>query len=154
MASEFQSFLEDLFAPLGGVSLRRMFGGIGIFHEGVMFALVVDDVLYLKTDETTLAAYAAEGCAPWATRARTMYRSRRPIGGCPSGCSTNRRSSGNGRLPRFGVAERAQGAARTTEETGFGEERKAATAGPDRVRSSRTGRSRNCGTWPSRPKGR
>ena len=50
MAGSFQDLLEELFAPLGGVSLRRMFGGIGIFKEGIMFALVSDDILYMKTD--------------------------------------------------------------------------------------------------------
>ena len=70
MPSEFQSFLEDLFAPLGGVSMRRMFGGLGIYRDGVMFALVAEDVLYLKTDEAGQAAFAAEGCAPFRYEAR------------------------------------------------------------------------------------
>jgi DNA transformation protein len=65
MSGEFQEMLAELFAPLGGVSFRRMFGGVGIFKEGMMFALVASDVLYLKADEATSIAYAAEGSAPW-----------------------------------------------------------------------------------------
>ncbi|HZP19183.1 MAG TPA: TfoX/Sxy family protein [Bauldia sp.] len=65
MASGFQAQLEELFAPLGGVTFRRMFGGIGIFREGIMFALVSGDTLYLKADDVTSPAYAAEGSAPW-----------------------------------------------------------------------------------------
>ena len=67
----FKEFLEELFAPIGGVTVRRMFGGLGIFKDGVMFALVVDDVLYLKADaDDARRALRAEGCgAVRATRA-------------------------------------------------------------------------------------
>ena len=65
MTSGFAEHLEDLFAPLGGVKLRKMFGGIGVFRDGIMFGLVADDVLYLKADETTSPDYAAEGCGPF-----------------------------------------------------------------------------------------
>ena len=70
MASEFQSFLEDLFAPLGGVRFRRMFSGLGIYRDGVMFALVANDVLYFKADDTTRGAFEDEGCAPFRYEAR------------------------------------------------------------------------------------
>jgi DNA transformation protein len=70
LASEFQSFLEDLFAPLGGVRFRRMFGGLGIYRDGVMFALVANDVLHFKADDTTRGAFEDEGCAPFRYEAR------------------------------------------------------------------------------------
>ena len=41
MASDFQSFLEDILAPVGGVRFRRMFGGHGIYRDDLMFALIV-----------------------------------------------------------------------------------------------------------------
>ena len=44
---------------------RRMFGGVGIFRDGLMFALVADDVLYMKADAATSPAYAAEGSGPF-----------------------------------------------------------------------------------------
>jgi DNA transformation protein len=65
MSGHFNDLLEELFAPLGGVSLRRMFGGIGVFKEGIMFGLVADDVLYLKADDATTPAYEAEGRGPF-----------------------------------------------------------------------------------------
>lgn len=65
MASGFQELLVDLFEPVGGVSFRKMFGGLGIFRQGLMFALVADDVLYFKADETTSIAFQAEGCGPF-----------------------------------------------------------------------------------------
>jgi DNA transformation protein len=57
----FLTFLEEQLAGLGPVSIRRMFGGAGVFADGVMFALVSDDTLYLKADETTRAEFEAEG---------------------------------------------------------------------------------------------
>ena len=65
MASTFRDHLAELFAPLGGVVFRRMFGGVGVFRDGLMFALVADDVLYMKADEATSPAYAAEGSGPF-----------------------------------------------------------------------------------------
>jgi DNA transformation protein len=56
----FRDFLEELYEPMGGVSIRAMFGGLGIFKEAVMFALVVEDTLYLRADEETAGSYAAE----------------------------------------------------------------------------------------------
>ena len=57
----FLEFLEEQLAALGSVSIRRMFGGAGVYADGVMFALVSDDTLYLKADETTRADFEAEG---------------------------------------------------------------------------------------------
>ena len=50
--SDFVDFLLEGLQPLGAVSARRMFGGYGIYCEGVMFGLVADDALYLKVDAT------------------------------------------------------------------------------------------------------
>lgn len=52
---------RDLFAPWGTVSVRRMFGGLGIYREGLMFALVADGELYFKTDRETVATFEAAG---------------------------------------------------------------------------------------------
>jgi DNA transformation protein len=57
----FLEFLEEQLAGLGPVSIRRMFSGAGVFADGVMFALVADDTLYFKADETTRADFDAEG---------------------------------------------------------------------------------------------
>ena len=50
--SEYVDYLHEVFGQFGPIQPRRMFGGYGIFHKGLMFALVADDVLYLKADET------------------------------------------------------------------------------------------------------
>ncbi len=60
-----RDFLEELFAPVGSVQLKRMFGGLGAFSDGLMFAIIIADVIYLKSDAETRAAFEAEGCAPF-----------------------------------------------------------------------------------------
>ena len=63
--SEYTEYLREVLAGFGPVSARRMFGGHGVFHAGIMFALVVDEVLYLKTDAQTLPDFAAAGLPPF-----------------------------------------------------------------------------------------
>jgi DNA transformation protein and related proteins len=55
-------FIRDLFAEFGPVDVRRMFSGSGVFANGLMIALIVRDVLYLKSDDAGAARFAAEGC--------------------------------------------------------------------------------------------
>ena len=59
--SEFIEYLQELFEQFGTVQARKMFGGYGIYHDGVMFGLVEDDTLYLKTDETTVEHFKSRG---------------------------------------------------------------------------------------------
>lgn len=48
-----------------GTRLRRMFGGYGIFCDGVMFGLIADDVLFLKVDHMTRANFLEAGAEPF-----------------------------------------------------------------------------------------
>ena len=57
------SFLKEQMAGFGEVMARRMFGGAGLFRDGLMFALVAEDVLYLKADAESAAAFEAEHLA-------------------------------------------------------------------------------------------
>jgi len=63
--SAFVDSLPDLLAELGEVHLRRMFGGYGVFKEGLMFGLVAEDRLYLRTDDESKGAYEERGCEPF-----------------------------------------------------------------------------------------
>ena len=68
-ASEgFKDFITDQLAGFGPVTIRNMFGGAGIYADGVMFALLANDVLYLKADESSARAFAAEGMSPFTYR--------------------------------------------------------------------------------------
>lgn len=63
--SHFVEGLHDVFARFGAVTTRRMFGGHGVFHEGLIFALVADDVLYLKADDASADAFHRLGLGPF-----------------------------------------------------------------------------------------
>jgi DNA transformation protein len=65
---EFIRYLRDQFRRWGAIEIRRMFGGHGIFRDGVMFALINDETLYLRSDEATHAAFAAAGMGPFRYR--------------------------------------------------------------------------------------
>lgn len=60
-----EEHLRDLFASLPAISIRRMFGGQGIYCDGIIIAVVLDGELYLKCDPETEAAYEAAGCDRW-----------------------------------------------------------------------------------------
>jgi DNA transformation protein and related proteins len=65
-------FIRDLFAPFGPVTVRRMFGGAGIYREGLMFALVFDGAIFLKVDEASIPDFEREGSRPFVyTRAKS-----------------------------------------------------------------------------------
>ncbi|HEX3939127.1 MAG TPA: TfoX/Sxy family protein [Xanthobacteraceae bacterium] len=68
-------FIHDLFAPFRPVTIKRMFSGAGIFADGLMFGLVVREVIYLKADECNAAEFEREGSAPFTyTRGRKAGR--------------------------------------------------------------------------------
>lgn len=58
-------YLAELFEPVGNVRIRRMFGGQGLFRDGLMFGLVAGEAIYLKVDDTTRPAFEGEGCGPF-----------------------------------------------------------------------------------------
>ncbi len=61
----FKDLVKDLLAEFGPVTIRNMFGGAGAYHDGVMFAILDGDVLYLKTDEISARTFRAEGMEPF-----------------------------------------------------------------------------------------
>lgn len=63
--NSFHEFVKELFAGLGPVQVKRMFGGAGGYADGVMFLLLGDDTIYLKADDALKAQLRAEGCGPF-----------------------------------------------------------------------------------------
>ena len=53
----FAEFLREQLAPLGRVTMRRMFGKTGVFCDGLMFGMVTDNMLYLRVDDHNRAAF-------------------------------------------------------------------------------------------------
>lgn len=64
-SDSFIAHLTESLAGLGPVAVKRMFGGGGVYADGVMFGLIADDVLFLKADEASKAAFEAEGLGPF-----------------------------------------------------------------------------------------
>ena len=58
---EFATHIVDLLAPFSPCEAKRMFGGYGIFHQGLMIALIADGSLYLKADTQTQGEFEEQG---------------------------------------------------------------------------------------------
>ena len=65
MLDDFVDYVLELFGPFGTVVSRRMFGGHGMYLDGLMFAIVSRDALYLKADETNRVEFERAGCEPF-----------------------------------------------------------------------------------------
>jgi len=63
--SEYITYLKELFQPFGEVQMRRMFGGHGVFYDGLMIGLVADEELYLKVGPDTEGEFKALGLSPF-----------------------------------------------------------------------------------------
>jgi len=63
--SDFIPFVQELLEGWAPVSARRMFGGHGLYHESLMFAIVMDQRLYLKVDEVNRPEFEALGLGPF-----------------------------------------------------------------------------------------
>jgi DNA transformation protein len=69
---EFAAHAVDLLSLVGPVQARAMFGGHGLYARGVMFGLLDDDELFLKTDERSRAAFVDAGCRRWVYVGKTQ----------------------------------------------------------------------------------
>ncbi len=67
MATErdFVDYLLELLLPIEGITAKRMFGSYGLFRDGLMFALVADNTLYLKTDSQSRAQFTTRDLEPF-----------------------------------------------------------------------------------------
>ena len=63
-SDSFAEFLREHLAPLGRVTLRRMFGKSGVFCDGVMFAMVTDNTLYVRVDDHNRATFQEAASFP------------------------------------------------------------------------------------------
>lgn len=71
VSPEFMEFLVDQLEPMGPVQSKRMFGGAGLFLDGAMFGLVVDDGLYLKADDENRPDFEALKLGPFTYKKKT-----------------------------------------------------------------------------------
>lgn len=62
MSDDFVDYVMELFGPFGTIAVRRRFGACGVYLDGLMFALLSGDALYLKADEMNRVEFEQEGC--------------------------------------------------------------------------------------------
>jgi DNA transformation protein len=58
-------YVQELFVSFGPVSVRRMFGGAGVYADGIMFALIANGAIYLKTAPEGTDVFERERCGPF-----------------------------------------------------------------------------------------
>lgn len=58
--------IEEMFQALGPVTIKRMFGGKGIYHMGRILAIELNSEMLLKADETSAPEFEAAGARRWA----------------------------------------------------------------------------------------
>ena len=63
-SDSFAEFLREELAPLGRVTMRRMFGKTGVFCDGLMFAMVTNDTLYFRVDDDNREIFKEAASAP------------------------------------------------------------------------------------------
>lgn len=79
----FRTFVLDQLEPVGDVTPKAMFGGVGLYCRGVFFGILAGDVLYLKVDETNRPDFERGGSkpfTPYADRAGSMQYWAVPLG--------------------------------------------------------------------------
>jgi DNA transformation protein len=57
--------IEEMFQGLGPVTIKRMFGGKGIYHLGRIIAIELRDEMLLKADEKSAPEFADAGASQW-----------------------------------------------------------------------------------------
>ena len=82
-ADKLTSYLLEMLFPVGPVSPRRMFGGVGLFHRGTMFGLILREELYFKVGDGNRAAYEAAGEAPFSYETRKGVHTLHSYWRCP-----------------------------------------------------------------------
>lgn len=65
VSESYRVFVLEQLSRVAPVTARSMFGGVGLYAEGLFFALIADDRLYFKVDDTTRADFERLGLEPF-----------------------------------------------------------------------------------------
>ena len=65
VSDSFVSFVLEQLEPVGPITSKKMFGGVGLYAGDLFFALIAGDVLYLKGDDATRSAREKAGARPF-----------------------------------------------------------------------------------------
>lgn len=61
VSQEFQDYVSEQLSGLGYITAKRMFGGVGLYADGIFFALIAKDMLYHKVDDKNRLDYVSAG---------------------------------------------------------------------------------------------
>ena len=61
VSEEYRLYILNQLNAFGNVEEKRMFGGVGLFRDGLMFGKIGGKTLYFKVDDDNRAAYEEAG---------------------------------------------------------------------------------------------
>lgn len=67
---DYRDYILDILVPVGAITCRAMFGGYSLYKNGVIFALIAEEMLYFKVDEGNRADFEAKGSEPFTYEAK------------------------------------------------------------------------------------
>ena len=65
VSEQYLDYVVDQLGCIGQVTAKKMFGGVGLYHEEFFFGLIAGDVLFFKVDDVNRPAYQAAGAEPF-----------------------------------------------------------------------------------------
>jgi DNA transformation protein len=83
MQNEFAAHVLELLEPVGPVSARRMFSGVGFHHGGAMFGMIIRDELYFKVGERNRPDFEAAGQQPFSYATKNGRNTIHSLWSCP-----------------------------------------------------------------------
>ena len=114
-SAEYLDFIKEQLSGFGPVAVRRMFGGAGIFRDGLMFALIAEETLYLKADAASQGEFEALSLPPFTYGAKGGKRTVMSYWRAPEACLDDRDEMTEWAQKAFAAALRAQRPAKRTE---------------------------------------
>jgi len=106
-------FIKEQFSDFGPVSVRRMFGGAGVYQDGLMFALIADETLYLKADSVSQGEFEALNLQPFTYTAKGEQKIVMAYWRAPEACLDDRDEMTLWAHKAFAAALRASKPAKT-----------------------------------------
>ena len=82
VSQEYQDYVIDQLSTVGSIQSKHMFGGVGLYADGIFFALIANDILYQKVDDTNRRDYESAGMdafRPYPDKTRSMQYFEVPV---------------------------------------------------------------------------
>lgn len=73
VSEEYLVYVVDQLACIGPIAAKRMFGGVGLYCDGLFFGLIASDSLYFKVDDVNRRDYQAAGARPFQPYGEDSY---------------------------------------------------------------------------------